>query len=363
VCPPAFLRTRCSKRSALHSRNPFAPPLFAPSSSFGHTCVWAPLKRPYTCTNYQFPTFLLPLTLLLPSPLHTHRYSVFAIWAGLGAWEYHHIKHKIHTDRVLAGEQEVDEERRGGGKWEKVWGKLNRLVEEHAVPERSASVSSVYVLVAGLASWGSVVPAFVSLALLFVLGGDSNVVFLLYELSGAVQITACGSMCAYMLLNLDCDESGGRAWAIYTSALGAGLLIPVGVGTLGGVQAENVFALGVFLFVGAFIRKLRKRAISTMSEERRRQHVYGVVFPSLLKVIAPLTFMVSEMTMCWLKAWMDAEKGGWLLKDTRECVGVKIGVSPLMLLLCTVAAWPIVSLKGGGVMTVENVSARERSEC
>ena len=284
------------------------------------------------------------------------RYILFLIWAVLGVWEFFHTKHKVHTDLVLSGEREEDE---GGGggltqRWAKVWGGLNEYVKSRAVDGEKARVSPLYSRVALTGAWLlSAVPAVVALVAVLVLGKDSNVAFLFCELIRSVEYVAAPLFTAYMLLDLEPDR---RVAGIHTYVLAVAACINVVVAiVLGGSIGFGVAGALAFMCFGRFMGGVRLKASAHPVEEERREHV-NTACSAILRLLAPLIVMSSEVAWCWLKAYLESGEGeGALMKEDRRCGGIYFGCDGLMKLIAFAGLLPMLTVNAKSTLTLKNM--------
>ena len=282
--------------------------------------------------------------------------SVVLIWVVLCVWEYFHTKHKVHRDHVLSGEREEEEGGEGGlaQRWAMVWGGLNEYVKSRAVDGKKARASHLYSRVALAGAWLlSVVPAVVALVAAGVQGKDSNLAFLFYLLSRSVQWVAGTLYGAYMLLDLEPDRRVAGINA-YVMGVGACINVPVAFVLGESVGFEVVGALA-FICFSRFMGGVRLKASAHPVEEERREHV-NKVCSVILRLLAPLLVMGSEMAWCWLKTYLESGEGeGEFMKDDLRCRGIYYGCDALIILIVFTGALPLLTVNATSTLTLENM--------
>jgi hypothetical protein len=77
--------------------------------------------------------------------------------------------------------------------------------------------------------------------------------------------------------------------------------------------------------------------MANVGRNRRRKHVYGIVVPTLFALSTPLLFMSAEVCSCYIKAYFDASASAEG-KMSNECVGIYVGIYPLLNLMAIGAA-------------------------
>jgi hypothetical protein len=75
----------------------------------------------------------------------------------------------------------------------------------------------------------------------------------------------------------------------------------------------------------------------------------------LAKLAAPVVFMTSEVCMCWYTSFMKARFENYPMNEDGRCMGVDLGVTPLVFLLPLLSWWPAVLVGDGATITLENI--------
>jgi hypothetical protein len=271
-----------------------------------------------------------------------------AIWLFLWVVDYLYIKHKIRVDEVLAGDVEEDEDfGRISAMYERGWEWLDDWVKRNAVGDTRPKVSNFYIACGRVTYFLCTLPSVFSLGLLIIVGKDSNLLFVCIQLADALAIPAAICMGTLMFMDLEKSERGCYR-IIHPYLAGASEFLACGVeyATTGHI---SMFAAGfgtAILFAGVFAVKLKSKIISQTTEEERRLHVYKVVFPRVLKLIAPGIIITSEVTVCWLSSFFVSSESELMKDADMECRGIVLGTTPILLLLSLIGMWPMVVVQG-----------------
>jgi len=284
------------------------------------------------------------------------KYMVVLIWVVLCVWEIFHTKHKVHTDLVLSGEREEGE---GGGgwvaqRWSRVWGRLNEFVKSRAVDGKKARASPLYSRIALLWTWLlSLGPAVAMTVAVIVQGKDSNTANLFFRLSTSAIFVATILYVAYMLLDLEPDR---RVAGINTYVLAGAVWIRVPVAfVMGESPGFSVVAALAYLGFSRFMGGVRLKASEHPVEKERHEHVFTAC-NAVLKLLAPLIVMSSEMISCWLKSYLESgEVEGELMKEDRQCRGIYYGCDGLMTLIVLTGGLPLLTVNAKSTLALENM--------
>jgi hypothetical protein len=128
----------------------------------------------------------------------------------------------------------------------------------------------------------------------------------------------------------------------------------------GSLPLASLFtALWLLSIIGVIIliTSQRRLAINTVSKERRLNHVTNIVFPAMLSVLPPVTFLTAEMLACDLKRYFVFRHAGApiMLVENDTCGGIFFGVVPLLALLMALTAARVVFVNVKSPFTLENI--------
>jgi len=280
------------------------------------------------------------------------RYTVLLIWVLLCVGALPHQAQGARGPRSVRGARR----RRGGSSAlvEDVGGGLNEFVKSRAIDGMKARASHFYSRVALAGTWLlSAGHTVVALVAAMVQGKDSNIAYLFYCLSRSVQYAASILYVAYMLLDLEPDR---RVAGINTYILAVAACINVPVATvLGESIGDEIAAALAFMCFCKFLGGVRLKASAHPVEEERREHV-SIVCSTIVRMLAPLIVMGSEMAWCWLEAYLESgEEEGALMKDDLKCEGIYYGCDGLMLLIVAIGLLPMLTLNAKSALTLENM--------
>jgi hypothetical protein len=301
------------------------------------------------------------------------RYVLIVLWFLILSWEYLHIRHMVHVDRVLAGTSEkYDGIARGvAARWKNGWEVLDDWVKRQAVGADQARVATVYKWGLFLSSWTALVPIFVSLVLYFVKGGDDNLAVLGYMLWVSLKVPCFASSVGFQFLDLSDPENEYRRWKyidFHAYIIIFGTVLEMVVGAL--LFDYFSFISGVLLICTITVVRMaahqRKKMMADASVAERSEHIYLTVVPTTLSLIVPVSFMTSELSTCWTRSYLQSDATGGLLLDNTDCDGISVGISPLMLLIAATGMIKVIFLTSRGTkvfamedISVLNVSATE----
>jgi len=155
-----------------------------------------------------------------------------------------------------------------------------------------------------------------------------------------------------------CSTQPDRRVAVfntYIMAVAPAIRIPVAF-TKGGVGDAVTEVCSAFAWTlgSRFISGICLKASVHPIEEERREHV-KTVYIGCLRLLAPVIVMSSEMSWCWLKAYLESEEEGRLMTVDMKCNGIYYGTDSLLILIFYSGLWPFVTVNAKSTLTLENM--------
>jgi hypothetical protein len=295
---------------------------------------------------------------------------VVSIWITLATWEVFHLKHKVVVDRIMSGELEDDEEPIGwvAKRWAAVWERTNKWMEDMKVSdEKRASSSTFYLLSSVLFTWLLLAAVPFSLGALLLYGKDSNEMFLWMNWWSCVKIPVLVMVTMHGFLDLEAaekneDQAGSlQCWKYrdvhpYIFCIFVVFEIPLSYIMYGEFPSGAVSILILAVLIARLMAGRRRRAIERVSREKRRAHVFNVVYPTMASIAMPLTFMTSEMGACWLKSYLETLEEESMRDENAVCGGIVSGVGPLTMLISFMSFPLVCYVDAKSTFSLENMS-------